>query len=169
MKQNVTLILVLVLAAVSAGAQDRDRCPEFSQLADRALSSSVGNADYTARLLKPEVGRQLGSAFDLEALQDAVKDQLRGEPDCCEAKGDRYVTSEREFRGEQDSRLRVDLERGKIVYLNRGRSHDVLSGPRFEIAACIPMGRPAGNFGVAPRKPASAVTHWNTFGNRRRD
>lgn len=40
--------------------------------------------------------------------------------------------------------------------------------PRYEIAACVPMGRPAGNFGVAPRKPASAVTHWNTFGNRRR-
>lgn len=40
---------------------------------------------------------------------------------------------------------------------------------RFEIAACIPIGRPAGNFGVAPRKPASAVTHWNTYGNRRRD
>jgi hypothetical protein len=41
--------------------------------------------------------------------------------------------------------------------------------PRFEIAACIPMGRPAGRFGIAPRKPASAVTHWNTYGNRRRD
>jgi nitroreductase len=41
--------------------------------------------------------------------------------------------------------------------------------PRFEIAACIPMGRPAGRFGVAPRKPASAVTHWNRFGERRRD
>ncbi len=40
--------------------------------------------------------------------------------------------------------------------------------PRFEIAACIPMGRPAGRFGVAPRKPASAVTHWNEFGARRR-
>ncbi len=41
--------------------------------------------------------------------------------------------------------------------------------PRFEIAACLPMGRPAGRFGVAPRKPASAVTHWNSYGNRRRD
>jgi nitroreductase len=40
--------------------------------------------------------------------------------------------------------------------------------PRFEIAACIPMGRPAGRVGVAPRKPAEAVTHWNTFGDRRR-
>lgn len=41
--------------------------------------------------------------------------------------------------------------------------------PRYEIAACIPVGRPAGRFGVAPRKPASAVTHWNRFGDRRRD
>ena len=40
--------------------------------------------------------------------------------------------------------------------------------PRYEIAACVPIGRPAGRFGVAPRKPASAVTHWNTYGNRRR-
>ncbi len=41
--------------------------------------------------------------------------------------------------------------------------------PRFEIAACVPMGRPAGRFGIAPRKPAGAVTHWNAYGNRRRD
>jgi nitroreductase len=40
---------------------------------------------------------------------------------------------------------------------------------RYEIAACVPMGRPAGRFGVAPRKPASAVTHWNAYGERRRD
>lgn len=41
--------------------------------------------------------------------------------------------------------------------------------PRFEIAACVPVGRPLGRFGVAPRKPASAVTHWNRYGERRRD
>lgn len=39
---------------------------------------------------------------------------------------------------------------------------------RFEIAACVPMGRPVGRFGVAKRKPASAVTHWNRYGDRRR-
>jgi nitroreductase len=39
---------------------------------------------------------------------------------------------------------------------------------RFEIAAFVPMGRPAGNFGVAPRKPAAAVTHWNRWGDKRR-
>lgn len=39
---------------------------------------------------------------------------------------------------------------------------------RFEIAALVPMGRPAGRFGVAPRKPVEAVTHWNRWGDRRR-
>ncbi|MBA3288012.1 MAG: nitroreductase family protein [Acidimicrobiia bacterium] len=38
---------------------------------------------------------------------------------------------------------------------------------RFEIAALVPVGRPAGNFGVALRKPAAAVTHWNHWGDRR--
>ena len=38
----------------------------------------------------------------------------------------------------------------------------------YEIAAVVPMGRPAGNFGVARRKPADAVTHWNQWGDKRR-
>lgn len=42
-------------------------------------------------------------------------------------------------------------------------------GGRFEIAALVPVGHPVGKFGVAPRKPASAVTHWNRWGQRRRD
>ena len=37
---------------------------------------------------------------------------------------------------------------------------------RFEIAALVPVGRPRGHFGVAPRKPADAVSHWNRWGNR---
>jgi nitroreductase len=39
---------------------------------------------------------------------------------------------------------------------------------RYEIAALVPVGYPSGNFGVAPRKPAAAVTHWNDWGNKRR-
>lgn len=38
----------------------------------------------------------------------------------------------------------------------------------YEVAALVPMGRPAGSFGVARRKPVEAVTHWDTFGNRRK-
>jgi nitroreductase len=39
---------------------------------------------------------------------------------------------------------------------------------RYEIAALVPVGHPTGNFGVAPRKPAPAVTHWNHWGEKRR-
>jgi nitroreductase len=47
---------------------------------------------------------------------------------------------------------------------------DALGVPegRFEIAAVVPVGHPSGNFGVAPRKPAAAVTHWNHWGDKRR-
>jgi nitroreductase len=38
---------------------------------------------------------------------------------------------------------------------------------RYEIAALVPLGHPVGRFGVAPRKPASAMTHWNSWKNRR--
>jgi len=38
---------------------------------------------------------------------------------------------------------------------------------RYEIAALVPVGYPAGRFGVAPRKPSTAVTHWNTWKNKR--
>jgi nitroreductase len=37
----------------------------------------------------------------------------------------------------------------------------------FEIVALVPMGRPKGKFGVAPRRPAEKVTHWNRFGEKR--
>lgn len=37
----------------------------------------------------------------------------------------------------------------------------------MEVAALVPMGRPAGQFGVARRKPVAAVTHWERFGNKR--
>lgn len=39
---------------------------------------------------------------------------------------------------------------------------------RFEIAALVPVGRPVGSFGVAPRKPVEAVTHWDHWGAKRR-
>jgi nitroreductase len=47
---------------------------------------------------------------------------------------------------------------------------DALGVPagRFEIAALVPVGHPTGAFGVAPRKPAPAVTHWNVWGVKRR-
>ncbi len=55
----------------------------------------------------------------------------------------------------------------------RINSHNVLTElgipeGRYEIAALLPVGHPVGKFGIAPRKPAAAVTHWNTWGEKRR-
>jgi nitroreductase len=36
----------------------------------------------------------------------------------------------------------------------------------MQVVALIALGRPRGKFGVAARKPARIVTHWNRFGNR---
>lgn len=38
---------------------------------------------------------------------------------------------------------------------------------RYEIVALLPLGRPVGQWGVAPRRPAPTLTSWDTFGNRR--
>jgi len=38
----------------------------------------------------------------------------------------------------------------------------------YEIVALVPMGRPKGSFGVAPRRPVETVTHWGRFGEKRR-
>jgi nitroreductase len=37
---------------------------------------------------------------------------------------------------------------------------------QWEIAALVPMGRPSGSFGVAPRRPVESVTYWNHYGER---
>ena len=36
----------------------------------------------------------------------------------------------------------------------------------FRLAALVPLGHPVGQFGVARRRPASSVTHWNHWKGR---
>lgn len=39
--------------------------------------------------------------------------------------------------------------------------------PEYEVEALVPMGRPRGKFGVAPRRPVEQVTSWDEFGAHR--
>ncbi len=39
---------------------------------------------------------------------------------------------------------------------------------RYEVVALLPLGHPLGHWGVAPRRPASSLTHWNRWGDKRR-
>jgi nitroreductase len=38
---------------------------------------------------------------------------------------------------------------------------------RQQVVALVPLGRPRGRFGVAPRRPVEQVTHWGRWGHRR--
>ncbi len=52
------------------------------------------------------------------------------------------------------------------VYQDEARA--ILGVPeQLEIIALVPMGRPKGSFGIAPRRAAAASTHWDRFGNKR--
>jgi len=55
-----------------------------------------------------------------------------------------------------------------VIRIHAGEVLDLLGVPRrgdgrlrFEIAALVPVGYPLGSFGVAPRKAAESVTHWD--------
>lgn len=54
-----------------------------------------------------------------------------------------------------------------VFWSRQDELKELLSVPdRFEIVALVPMGRPTGRFGVAPRKPIEPITHWNRYGHR---
>jgi nitroreductase len=57
-----------------------------------------------------------------------------------------------------------------VIRIHSAELMELLGVPagRFEVAALTPLGHPSGNFGVAPRKPAAAVTHWDRWGEKRR-
>jgi nitroreductase len=38
---------------------------------------------------------------------------------------------------------------------------------RYTIAALLPIGHPTGTWGIAPRRPATSITSWNRFGEKR--
>lgn len=56
-----------------------------------------------------------------------------------------------------------------VIRIHEAEARAVCAVPdRFEIAALLPVGHPAGHWGVAPRRPAPTLTSWNIYGERRR-
>jgi nitroreductase len=54
-----------------------------------------------------------------------------------------------------------------VYRIHEAEVREVCAVPdRYEIAALLPLGRPVGSWGVAPRRPAASITNWNEFGNR---
>lgn len=59
---------------------------------------------------------------------------------------------------------------GALTTVHRVRQDEVRSllgvPDRFQTVALVPLGRPTGRFGVAPRRPVETVTHWDHYGER---
>ena len=60
---------------------------------------------------------------------------------------------------------------GVVTTVHRIR-HDEVRGhfgipDHQQVVALVPLGRPTGRFGVAPRRPVERVTHWGRWGERR--
>lgn len=59
---------------------------------------------------------------------------------------------------------------GALTTVHRVRQDEVralLDVPdRFQTVALVPLGRPTGRFGIAPRRPVETVTHWDRYGAR---
>lgn len=57
-----------------------------------------------------------------------------------------------------------------VVRIEQDALRNLLGIPDSQqVIALVPIGHPRGSFGVAPRRPVGAVTHWNRWGERRRD
>jgi nitroreductase len=59
---------------------------------------------------------------------------------------------------------------GALTTVHRVRQDEVRSllgvPDRFQTVALVPLGRPTGRFGIAPRRPVESVTHWDHYGAR---
>lgn len=56
-----------------------------------------------------------------------------------------------------------------VYRIRQDEVRELLAIPEgYEVVALVPLGRPAGKFGAARRRPPEAVTHWNRFGEKRR-
>lgn len=55
-----------------------------------------------------------------------------------------------------------------VYRIHQAELREVLGIPeRYEIVALVPLGRPSGRFGVAPRRPWTDVTHWDGWKRQR--
>jgi nitroreductase len=55
-----------------------------------------------------------------------------------------------------------------VIRIHDVEARAVLEIPdRYEIAALMPLGHPTGRWGVARRRPAPSITHWDTWRNKR--
>lgn len=117
--RNFAALALSVFAAAVVGAQETS-CDAQARMVLEAIPASVGSPSAMERLLRPTVGAQLSATFDPARAAGIVRDSLAPDARC---------TAYRKGEAGYDCRyngaasvLKIEMDRGKVAYLNRTRS-----------------------------------------------
>lgn len=158
------------LGALYRAAYDRYErtLPEPSDFPDPDQAASWDRSRRASRHLADNVERAAAIVVFLQPLIPWTPSDAEGEMDIGRLDASVYPAVQNFCVAARS--LGIGTALTTVIRIVADEVFEVLGVPpgRFEIAAFVPMGRPAGNFGIAPRKPATAVTHWNTWGDKRR-
>jgi nitroreductase len=141
------------VAAVTPPAKDEAaaRRHERSVAASDALARSLGSVPVLILVLVPKI------------TMTVTDDE--GEMDVGPVYASVYPAVENLILAARSFGLGTVLTTVYRIYEDEVR--DVCGIPdRYEVAALLPLGHPTGRWGVAPRRPAEALTSWNEWGTR---
>jgi hypothetical protein len=117
-----TLRLAFAAAVALAPATARGQvCNDTRNLVTAAMPAGVGDPTALQALLQPTVGPQLGELFDRKRAQKLLGDKLKPGEGCKKRRGTE-LPRECEATSRRGSSLTIDLERGRVSYLNLERS-----------------------------------------------
>lgn len=108
-----------VIAAAAVNAQET-ACDAQARMVREAIPLSVGSPSAMEKLLSPTVDPQLSATFDPARAAAVVRDSLTPDTRCTAfRKGDLEYDCRYNGAG---SVLKIEMDRGRIAYLNRTRS-----------------------------------------------
>jgi nitroreductase len=141
-------VLKLIPPFADADAQARH---ERNWRASRHLAEHIGDAPVMVLVLMPRISM-------------AVRDD-EGDMDVGPTYASVYPAVENLILAARALEIGTVLTTVYRVYEDEVRA--VCGIPdRYEVVALLPLGRPTGSWGVAPRRPVAELTNWNQFGNR---
>ncbi|MGI8662050.1 MAG: nitroreductase family protein [Acidimicrobiales bacterium] len=142
-----------VLAQVPQFADETtQRQHERSWAASRHLAETMGDAPVHLLMLVPRIS--MGVSDD------------EGEMDVGSVLASVYPAVQNAILAARSMGIGTCLTTVFRIYEHEVRA--VCSVPdRYEVVALLPLGKPSGSWGVARRRPASSLTSWNAFGERR--
>lgn len=141
--------------------------PDPSSFGDHALADSWRRTRELSRHLADHIGEAPAHVLFLQPRIPWTPSDAEGEMDIGRLDASVYPAVQNFCVAARALGLGTAVT--TVIRIHAGEVLAALGVPdgRFEIAALVPVGHPVGRFGVAPRKPAATVTHWDRWGDKR--